>query len=134
MPMIYLVEGSWSGYESQGYWAVRAFTTLASAEQYRDACQHYTEQYCQDFWAAFAAKFGEPAAGRDGCAIYEISAFDAETNQYPGVEFADAWFGYCYPDDHPGKMKMRAGSPDPQLEMLEGKPSRYRIVEVELVP
>lgn len=65
MTAIYLVEGSWSDQEAQGYWVARAFTTLVAAEQYRAACQQYADDYCEDFWGWFVAEFGTPPQGRN---------------------------------------------------------------------
>jgi hypothetical protein len=129
MTTIYLVEGSWSDYESQGYWAARAFTTLAAAEQYRDECLRYTKQYCEDFWNAFVEKFGEPVNGRDRWSAFRgVKTIDDE---YAGYHLAEQWFGGGYGIDVPDVM--RAKSPDPKIEMIEGEPCKYHVVEVELV-
>lgn len=146
MTTIYLVEGSWSDYESQGYWAAKAFTTMAAAEQYRQKCQEWIDNYVHEFWEEFARRFGEPRERSTHCTFTDETTEQIMDENYsnPGNDLAEEWFGYRYifHDDESkeldatdfGRNRMRRVGPDPLVDMsfVAGGKCHYHIVEVEL--
>jgi hypothetical protein len=143
MAFIYLVDGDWYDYEDRGHWTVAAFSSLAEAERHRVKCQAWADQYMSDFWDAWAAKYGEPKE-RDRWGASTSSCSMEESDQR--YEFIETWFGKHYVfdtsneddagrlDETCGRPKMRRLSPDPLVEMEEGRPCHYSVIKVELDP
>lgn len=144
MSKIYLVDGDWYDFEDRGHWTVAAFTTMAAAEKHREVCQAWADQYMNEFWNAWAAKYGEPEdRGRFGADCHSKCTLEESDARF---EFIETWFGHHYvyesaSEDDPGcldetcgRPKMRQLSPDPQVEMHAGIPCIYSVVELDLNP
>jgi hypothetical protein len=140
--LIYLVEVSWNDYDAGDHWFPAVFTTKEAAEQYRQVCQNWIDDYTNAFWEEYAHQFGEPRERRHFEVYTPETAEDRQKIDWwnPGNLLAEQWFGYRCPlapgcTEH-GRDRMRRLGPDPLIDMswLAGSPCYYRVIEVPLNP
>jgi len=138
--LIYLVSGDWYDPEDHVHWTVAAFSSLEAAEQHRRKCQEWIDQYCEEFWHAFAQKFGEPRKREHYAIFHSTSLVEGDRKQ----QFAEHWFGHEYVTDifghenvldiNSGESKMRHHSPDALVQVQAGNPCRYTVETVAVDP
>jgi hypothetical protein len=143
---VYLVEGYWSDYDSEDHWFPAAFLDRDAADQYRQECQAWIDNYVREFWEEYVRRFGEPREREHHCVWTPETIEDVKNEHYenPGYALAHEWFGYDHLFDDQGgilpnpadvgRTRMRRLSPDPLIDtdFVAGSVCHYRVVTVPL--